>query len=134
MSTANCVCSRVLAATICVVAGCARDLLCIKLRCVYHHGIQDNDRSMRHARINGLYAYTYTQTRRYLYVYTDARIFPSYSLPIIASRVSTSKGQFPSGKSHSGNRCSIFLSDSNLCFPEWDQFDQRFIRCWHCLL
>lgn len=40
-----------------------RDLLCINLRCVYHsRRLQDNDRSMRHARINGparLYTCTY---------------------------------------------------------------------------
>lgn len=44
---------------ICVVSGRALcDLLCINLRCVYiTRGLQDNDRSMRHARINGPHGY-----------------------------------------------------------------------------
>lgn len=51
---------------ICVVSGHTLcDLLCINLRCVYiTRGLQDNDRSMRHARINGPHGYTVYCTHR----------------------------------------------------------------------
>lgn len=55
-----------LVAAICVVSGRALcDLLCINLRCVYiTRGLQDNDRSMRHARINGPHGYMVYCTHR----------------------------------------------------------------------